>query len=156
MTQGYSLQPCALAGALAAIMATIKVMRRIFDVLTRDRQLATANIVRGCPDDWKRGDGAALACMTHRSKHNQNNDVCPSSFLGFYFRDRGLVLQAEMAAAQRSACAQHRRDPDAVQWLDPLVLAITVKLAAAPWMAYLGDSLSGRHNLGMPPLELRC
>jgi hypothetical protein len=89
--------------ALAAIMATIKVMRRIFDVLTRDRQLATANIVRGCPDDWKQGDGAALACMTHRSNHNQNNDVCPPSFLGFYSRDRGLVLQAEMAAAQRSA-----------------------------------------------------
>jgi hypothetical protein len=30
-----------------------------------------------------------------------------------------------------AACPQ-RRDPDLVQWLDPLVLAITVKLAAAP------------------------
>src|SRR5262249_53061987 len=29
----YSLQPCAPAGALTAIMATMKVMRRIFDVL---------------------------------------------------------------------------------------------------------------------------
>jgi hypothetical protein len=43
------------------------------DVLRRDRQLAAANIVRSCPDDWKLGDGAALACMTHRSKHNQNS-----------------------------------------------------------------------------------
>jgi hypothetical protein len=32
-------------------MATMKVMRRIFDVLRRDRQLAAANIVRSCPDD---------------------------------------------------------------------------------------------------------
>jgi hypothetical protein len=48
-------------------MATMKVMRRIFDVLGRDRQLAAANMVRSCPDDWKQGDGAALACLTHRS-----------------------------------------------------------------------------------------
>jgi hypothetical protein len=55
----YSLQPCALAGALAAIMATMKAMRRIFDVLGRDRQLAAVNIVRSCPGDWKQGDGAS-------------------------------------------------------------------------------------------------
>jgi hypothetical protein len=35
----------------------MKVMRRIFDVLRRDRQLAAANIVRSCPDDWKQEDG---------------------------------------------------------------------------------------------------
>jgi hypothetical protein len=29
-----------------------------------------ANIVRSCPDDWKQQDGAALARITHRSKHN--------------------------------------------------------------------------------------
>jgi len=74
-------------------MATMKVMRRIFDVLTRDRQLAAANIVLGCPDDWKQRDGAALACMTHRSKHNQNNDVCPSSFLGFYSETEGRFFK---------------------------------------------------------------
>jgi Sulfatase len=39
------------------------VMRRIFDVLRRDQRLATANIVRSCPDDWKQGGGAALASM---------------------------------------------------------------------------------------------
>src|SRR5215813_6302654 len=27
-----------------------------FDVLGRDRQLAAANMVRSCPDDWKQGD----------------------------------------------------------------------------------------------------
>jgi hypothetical protein len=70
----------------------MKVMRRIFDVLRRDRQLAAANIVRSCPDDWKQGDGAALACMTHRSKHNQNNDVCRSSFLGFFTRLAGALI----------------------------------------------------------------
>jgi hypothetical protein len=73
-------------------MATMKVMRRIFDVLRRDRQLAAANIVRSCPDDWKLGDGAAFACMTHRSKHNQNNDVCRSSFLGFFTRLAGALI----------------------------------------------------------------
>jgi hypothetical protein len=73
-------------------MATMKAMRRIFDVLRRDRQLAAANIVRSCPDDWKQGDGAALACMTHRSNHNQNNDVCRSSCLR-----RKLGLRSEVA-----------------------------------------------------------
>jgi hypothetical protein len=58
----------------------MKAMRRIFDVLKRDLQLAAVHIVRSCPEEWKQGDGAALACMTHRSKHNQNNDVCRSSF----------------------------------------------------------------------------
>jgi hypothetical protein len=38
----------------------MKAMRRIFDVLGRDRQLAAANIVRSCPHDWKQGDGVAL------------------------------------------------------------------------------------------------
>jgi hypothetical protein len=37
--------------ALAVTMATMKVMRRILDVLRRDRQLAAANIVRSCLDD---------------------------------------------------------------------------------------------------------
>src|SRR5215470_13380443 len=34
-------------------MATRRVVRRICDVLRRDRQLATANSVRSCTDDWK-------------------------------------------------------------------------------------------------------
>jgi hypothetical protein len=53
----YSLQPCALAGALAANIATMRMMmRRIFDALGRDRQLAAAHIVRSRPDDWKPGE----------------------------------------------------------------------------------------------------
>jgi hypothetical protein len=70
----------------------MKAMRRIFDVLRRDRQLAAANIVRSCPHDWKQGDGAALARMTHRSNRNQNNDVCRSSFSGFFTRLAGTLF----------------------------------------------------------------
>jgi hypothetical protein len=33
-------------------------------------------MVRSCPDDWKPGDAPQIASMTHRSNHNQNNDVC--------------------------------------------------------------------------------
>ena len=58
------------------------------------------SIVRSCPDDWKQGDGAALACMTHRSKHNQNNDVCRSSFSGFVTR---LAGEAASQPVHRSA-----------------------------------------------------
>jgi hypothetical protein len=70
----YSLQPCALAGALAAIMATMKVMRRIFDVLGRDRQLAAANIVSSCPDDWKQGDGAEWRSIRLRDPSIRRRD----------------------------------------------------------------------------------
>jgi hypothetical protein len=38
--------------------------------------LATANILRSRRDDWKQGDGAARASMTHGSKHDQHNGVC--------------------------------------------------------------------------------
>jgi hypothetical protein len=79
----------------------MKVMRRIFDVLGRDRQLAAANIVRSRPDDWKQGDGAALACMTHRSKHNQNNDVCRSSF--FDIGRLGLMIGVQMPGSPPNA-----------------------------------------------------
>jgi hypothetical protein len=72
----------------------MKAMRRIFDVLRRDRQLAAANILRSCPDDWKQGGGAALAWMRHRSKHNQNNDVCRSSF--FDIGRLGLMIAGQM------------------------------------------------------------
>jgi len=44
-------------------MATIEVMEAHFDVLRRDRRRAAATSTQ-LPDDWKQGDGAALACMT--------------------------------------------------------------------------------------------
>jgi hypothetical protein len=72
----------------------MKVRSRIFDVLRRDRQLAAANIVRSCPDDWKQGDAAALASMTYRSKQNQNNDVCGSS--SFDIGRLGLMIAGRM------------------------------------------------------------
>src|SRR5215475_15150338 len=60
-----------------------------FDVLRRDRQLAAANMVRSCPDDWKQGD-----------RRRQNNDDCRSSFLDFFTRLAGALICASASPAQ--------------------------------------------------------
>ena len=72
-------------------MATMKVMRRIFDVLRRDRRLATANIVRSCPDDWKQGDGLhspAIVADNYQGKpFGRPNDIVADRNGGVYFTD---------------------------------------------------------------------
>jgi hypothetical protein len=50
------------------------------------------NIVRSCLDDWKARDGLHSRASRIDQKHDQNNDVCRSSFLGFFTRLAGALF----------------------------------------------------------------
>jgi hypothetical protein len=58
-------------------------MRRIFNVVRPDQQLAAASIVRSCPEDWKQGGiGAALANASIKTQSKRRR--LPLIFLVFF------------------------------------------------------------------------